>query len=120
MMAIKTKLRVCEICGVKKKVGEFSIGRICNKCEGSSASTLQESTDDETDEISQTDKLPLEIDLVGLTELPKTSEAYHDLHTKVDLLNQRLDRMETLMLGLMELVGKINYDMEISKIKHEE
>ena len=140
MMAIKTKLRVCEICGVKKKVVEFSIGKICNKCKGSSASTLQESTDDETDEISQTgeisqtDKLStLEIDLVGssefksgnrielnLTELPKTSETYHDLHTKVDLLNQRLDRMETLMLGLMELVGKINYDMEIGKIKHDD
>jgi len=145
-MAIKTKLRVCEICGVKKKVAEFSIGRICNKCKGSNASTLQESTDDETyeishtdeisqtGEISQTDKLStLEIDLVGssgfsefkptelnLTELPKTSETYHDLHTKVDLLNQRLDRMETLMLGLMELVGKINYDMEIGKIKHDD
>ena len=119
MMAIKTKLRVCEICGTKKKVAEFSIGRICNKCEEPSTSTLREElTDEAASQISESKTS--EMDEMSQVESSKISEMYHDLHVKVDLLNHRLGRMETLMLGLMELVGKINYDMEISKIKSEE
>jgi hypothetical protein len=89
-MAVKIKLRVCDVCKIKKKVAEFSTGKICNSCEGSTSTLREES--------------------VAETEIPTES-----LHEKIDLLNQRLDRMETLMLGLMDLVGKISFDMEIKK-----
>jgi hypothetical protein len=104
MMAIKAKvkLRTCEVCGVKKKVAEFSIGKICIKCENP---TLRESTDDEVQGIVPKAKKPLD-DL-------------QSLHVKMDHLIQRFDRMETLIMGLMELVGKINYEMEMNKVQDE-
>ena len=93
-MAVKTKLRTCNVCGIKKKVAEFSVGKICNKCEETTSTLREESSDDET---------PSSV----------------DLHAKIDSLTQRFDRMESLMIGLMELVGKINYDMEINKVEDE-
>jgi hypothetical protein len=102
MVVTKIKLRVCDVCKVKKKVAEFSTGKICNSCEGSASTLREESTDDEVEiPKDNTDKIP-NVDA-------------NNLHEKIDLLNQRLDRMETLMLGLMDLMGKINYDMEIKK-----
>lgn len=104
-MATKTKikLRTCNVCGIKKKIAEFSIGKTCNKCDGSNISTLQESTDDEI--IPSKSEIPLDL---------------QSLHTKIDHLHQRFDRMETLVIGLMELVGKINYDMEMNKMDKDE
>jgi hypothetical protein len=93
MIKTKIKLRTCEICGIKKKVAEFPVGKICNKCESPVENAF--------------DKVPL--------VKVKMSDDSSLLHAKIDLLTERLDRMETLMLGLMELVGKINYDMEVSK-----
>lgn len=98
----KIKLRTCDVCGIKKKVAEFSIGKICNKCDGPNVSTPQELTDDEI-----IPKLEIPLDL-------------QSLHAKMDHLHQRFDRMETLVIGLMELVGKINYDMEMNKIGKDE
>jgi hypothetical protein len=86
-MKLKIKLRVCGVCGVKKRVSEFPGGKICNTC--SPDATLHESDEDPDD--------------------------LQSLHTKVDQLTHRLSRMEELMSGLMDLVGKINYDMEIGK-----
>lgn len=104
-MATKTKikLRTCDVCGIKKKVAEFSVGKICNKCGGSDISTLQDSTDDEI--VPQKSEMPLDL---------------QSLHAKMDHLHQRFDRMETLVIGLMELVGKINYDMEMNKVEKDE
>lgn len=113
----KIKLRTCEVCGIKKKVTEFSIGKICNKCEIPTASTLQESsTDDETipprrlDETIPSQKLDEVIS-------SQKSEDLQSLHTKMDHLHQRFDKLEMMVLGLMELVGKINYDMEMNKVE---
>jgi|RhiMethySRZTD1v2_1073278.scaffolds.fasta_scaffold2491095_1 hypothetical protein len=100
-MVVKIKLRTCSVCGIKKKVAEFSVGKICNKCE-ETTSTLEESSDDET--------LPL------VVPIPNDLQS---LHVKIDSLTQRFDRMESLMIGLMELVGKINYDMEMNKVEDE-
>lgn len=90
VMKLKIKLRVCRVCGIKKRVEEFPGGKVCNTCSSENVSTLHESEEDLTDDLQS-------------------------LHTKVDQLTQRLSRMEELMSGLMELVGKINYDIEISK-----
>ena len=108
-MVIKTKLRVCEICGVKKKVAEFSTGKICNKCEtdDDDAKTNDTRTDDTVDNATNID---------GVKD-NNGKAANNDLHMKIDLLSQRLERMEALMLGLMELVGKINYDMEMDRVE---
>ena len=96
-MVVKTKLRTCSVCGIKKKVAEFSVGKICNKCEETTSTLQDESSDDE---------IP-----------PPIPNDLQSLHAKIDSLTQRFDRMESLMIGLMELVGKINYDMEISKVE---
>lgn len=106
MAKTKIKLRTCEICGIKKNVKEFSVGKVCDKCETESTSTLREESTDDDD--------PANITLQK--DIHATEPRNHDLHIKMDLLNKRLDRMEALLLGLMELVGKINYDMEISKV----
>jgi hypothetical protein len=108
-MAIKTKikLRTCSVCGVKKKVAEFSIGKICNKCEESTPTLREESTDDE-------------VQLVVPAKVATTTDDLKSLHAKMDHLTQRFDRMEALVVGLMELVGKINYEMEMSKVEEDE
>jgi hypothetical protein len=108
-MVVKTKLRTCNICGIKKKVAEFSTGKICNKCEESTSTLREESSDDETP-IST--PVPLGIPSVVPDDL-------QSLHAKIDNLTQRFDRMESLVIGLMELMGKINYDMEINKVEDE-
>lgn len=100
-MVVKTKLRTCSVCGIKKKVVEFSVGKICNKCEENTSTLREESSDDETPPFA-----PIPNDL-------------QSLHAKIDSLTQRFDRMESLMMGLMDLMGKINYDMEISKVEDE-
>ena len=123
----KIKLRTCDICGTKKKVAEFSMGKICNKCE-ENTSTLQESTDDEVQLVITTvkDNCTLQKDnYTSVDDLQKdnpthNSSTIQSLHEKMDNLSQRFDRMEALMIGLMELVGKINYVMEMSKEKDEE
>lgn len=103
---MKVKLRTCEICGVKKKVVEFSRGKVCNKCQ---AQTSHESTDDET-----IDETP---PIVIAKEIPVViaNDEIQRLHAKMDHLDQRFDRMETLMLGMMDLLGKINCEMELDK-----
>jgi hypothetical protein len=101
-MVVKTKLRTCSVCGIKKKVAEFSVGKICNKCEETTSTLLEESSDDETSPLV----VPVPNDL-------------QSLHAKIDSLTQRFDRMESLMIGLMELVGKINYDIEMNKVEDE-
>lgn len=90
---IKTKLRTCDVCNIKKNVVEFSNGKICKLCEIHPK---------EPESLSKPDKLVHDKDITSL-------------HTKLDMLTQRLDRMEELVTGLMELVGKINYDMEMNK-----
>ena len=119
-MAIKIKLRTCNICGTKKKVAEFSSAKTCIKCEermSTESVSSQESTDDET---QTNDTKNHEIPKIKNHEIqPKIKNHIDDLslHAKIDDLSQRLNRMEALMMGLMELVGKINYDMEINKMK---
>lgn len=108
-MAIKTKikLRVCEICGIKKKVAEFSIGKICNKCQDSGSEVLhKESSDDEATMVTP--------------KITPVDDNLNSLHAKLDDLTQRFDRMETLVIGLMELVGKINYEMEMNKVEKDD
>jgi hypothetical protein len=116
-MVVKTKLRTCNICGIKKKVAEFSSGKICNICERTSTesvSTLrEESTDDEISVSTKDDR-------VYISTNGDTNDDLRSLHTKIDHLHQRFDKMEVLMMGLMELVGKINYDMEINKVRKDE
>lgn len=106
---MKVKLRTCEICGVKKKVVEFSQGKVCNKCQ---TQTSHESTDDET-----IDETPPKV--VIAKEIPEViaNDEIQRLHAKMDHLDQRFDRMETLVLGLMDLLGKINCDMEMKKVE---
>lgn len=121
MVKTKIKLRVCDICGEKKRVTEFSAGKICNKCETipiENASTLQESTDDEADELhSKVDSLHTRMDNF---KVDTRTDNLQSLHTKVDDLTKRFDKMEVLLLGLMDLVGKMNYEMEINKAKDDE
>lgn len=118
IMPIKTKikLRKCEVCKEKKKVAEFSIGKICNKCESSmpldTASTLQDSSDDEV-------QIPVCDNLVLDTKVDIKTDNLQSLHAKVDNLTKRFDRMEVLLLGLMDLMGKMNYEMEMNKVDDE-
>lgn len=114
----KIKLRTCDICGTKKKVAEFSMGKICNKCE-ENTSTLQESTDDEVQLVITTVKDNCTLDDLQKDNPTHNPSTIQSLHEKMDNLSQRFDRMEALMIGLMELVGKINYDMEMNKEKDE-
>ena len=114
MAKTKIKLRTCEICGIKKNVKEFSVGKVCDKCETESTSTLrEESTDDEISVSTKDDR-------VYISTNGDTNDDLRSLHTKIDHLHQRFDKMEVLMMGLMELVGKINYDMEINKVRKDE
>jgi uncharacterized Zn finger protein (UPF0148 family) len=106
---MKVKLRTCEICGVKKKVVEFSRGKVCNKCQ---TQTSHENTDDD----ETIDETPIII----AKEIPViVNDEIQSLHAKMDNLNQRFDRMEALVLGLMDLLGKINCELEMKKAEDE-
>ena len=104
----KVKWRTCDICVKRKKVVEFHKGRICIEC-GDVAPTLRDDTSED---------IPLNDSSEGqsLDKFPSGDS----LDAKVDRLNQRIDRIEELLLGLMELVGKINYDLELNKNNNEE
>ncbi len=121
-MVVKTKFRTCNICGIKKKVAEFSSGKICNRCERTPPSTLrEESTDDEMDTMHiSTDDTTSNGMHVNDNVHTSTGDDLQSLHAKVDHLHQRFDKMEALMMGLMELVGKINYDIEMNKAPKDE
>jgi len=103
---MKVKLRTCEVCGVKKNVVEFSQGKVCNKCQ---PQALRQNTDD---------KVVSPMEMVIAKELP--NDEIQRLHAKMDHLNQRFDRMEALVLGLMDLLGKINCDMEMKNVEKDE
>jgi hypothetical protein len=148
-MPIKTKirLRTCEVCKEKKKTTEFSNRTICNKCKISvsteSISTLQKNSDDElklTDDlqsihtsddlqslrtVDDLQSLRTVDDLQSLRTVDdlqslQITDNIQSLHKKVDNLTERFNKMETLLLGLMDLVGKMNYEMEINKIEKDE
>ena len=117
VVKMKVKLRTCEICEVKKKVAEFTQGKICNKCQAR-PTLREESTDDETIIPKSPVVVPLEVIAKEIPEV--VPNPYNDdlqrLHAKIDYLGQRFDRMETLVLGLMDLLGKINCEMEMKKV----
>lgn len=90
VMSQKIRFRICDICNLRKQISEFSKGRICLQCDEGST-------------------------IIGSDAHPEP-ENVSDLYIKIGQIDEKLDRMERLMLGLMDMLGKINNDMELSKV----